>query len=770
MHQDPFDPTAASPLLREASSVAEETEASLANVRFEDIFSQDDIQSIQDAFAEAAGVASIIASPDGHPLTKPSKFTDLCEIIRSSPAGSANCRRSDAHLGKQSRFAPTMCPCLSGGLLDGATGIYAGEKMVAIWLIGQVLDEDTELDDLMHYAAVVDVDPHVFREALSQVPRMSRKRFDAICHALHRFARHLSGLALRNCRQQRLIDSLRDTQAVLRTRDRDLAAIINFLPDPTLVLNQDGVVTFWNRALEKLTGIPAADMLGRKEYSYGIPLYGEPQPLLADYARGAVMPPDPRYSLLTQEGDAFIAEATLSRLPGGPRQVWAKAVALRDESGAITGAIESIRDITERHQAAQALRESEEKFRGIIETAHEGIWTVDPLYKTTFVNRRMADMLGYTPEEMWGRPAEDFMHPDHVAAFIERRAKRLQGISEIYEQRLRRKDGHDLWVLASVSPLYDANGQTSGALAMLTDITARKEAEEQLARQKQDLEAEVEKRTADLRAQAMELAEANIRLSELDRMKSLFLSRVSHELRTPLTSILGFAKLTGRDFVDLFLPLATDDPKLLRKGQRIDKNLQIVHSEAERLTRLINDVLDLNRIESGDIEWRNRRFDPVAVADQTVQSFAAILDERPDIAFTFAPQGGIGELYADPDQFVQVLSNLVNNAIKFTRNGEIRLEMRQENDELVVAVRDTGIGIPPDQQEAIFNNFCQVRQGDTVDETAKGTGLGLAICRQIVRHYGGSIRVASEPGHGSVFMVRLPLSGQAQGSTGTLAS
>lgn len=767
MKKVPFPATPASPLPEgDPFSPDGMNNAALADVRFEDIFALEDIQSIQDAFAAAAGVASIISDPNGRPLTRPSHFTDLCTHIRATPKGAANCRRSDAYLGHQDRHAPAFCPCLSGGLLDGATSIYVGDRLLAIWLIGQVADETCDLEDLLAYAREIDVDEAAFREALLRVPRMSRERFAAICEALHQFAGHLSQLAMRNCLQKRLIGSLRDTQARLRTRERDLAALIDFLPDPTFVLDQHGAIIFWNRAMEKLTGVSAADMLGSTDFASSLPLHGTRRPLLADFARGAANAPEQLYTLLTQTEDAFIAEATLDHLPGGARRVWVKAVALRDEDGRITGAVESIRDITDRHQASLALQQSEEKFRRIVETANEGVWTVDAQFKTSFVNQRMAAMLGYTPEELLRLSPEDLLEAEDLKTFLRHKAKRFQGISEIYEQRFRRKDGRFLWVLSSVSPLFDASGQPMGALAMLTDITERKRAEEALAGQKELLEAEVEKRTADLHQQTMELAEANIRLSELDRLKSVFLSRVSHELRTPLTSILGFAKLCRRDFVEHFLPLAEGTPALSGKGQRIRENLRVVFNEAERLTRLINDVLDLNRIESGDMQWRDCLMDPESVARQTATNLSGILAERSDLTFVFDAGEDLPQLRMDPDQFMELVSNLLNNAIKFTQQGEIRLEMRREGSWFVMTVRDTGIGIPADQLDVIFNNFYQVRQGDTVDETSKGTGLGLAICRQIARHYGGSIAATSEAGRGSVFTVRLPVAEKENGLHG----
>lgn len=760
MRKDSLDPPPSATPSQAEAAPSGETSLPIPDdqVRFEDIFALEDIQRIQDAFALAAGVASIISDPGGRPLTQPSNFTDLCaKVIRASPKGLANCIRSDAHLGRLRRHAPSLCPCLSGGLLDGATGIYVGDRHIANWLIGQVLDASVDPETLVAYATTIDVDTDVFREALSRVPRLSRERFATICRALHQFARHLSTLALRNFHQEHLIIALRRAQDDLKTRDQELAAVIDFLPDPTLVLNREGAVVFWNRALEKLTGTPAADMLGRTDYRYATPLYGEPTPLLADFARGAAPYPGASYTAVAREDDAIIAEATLTHLPGGPRRAWAKAVALHDEMGRITGAIESIRDITDRHRAETALRASEEQFRRIVETANEGVWVTDVTGRTTFVNRRMAEMLGYTSEELLGQTPDAFMREEERELYIAFKKRRRQGYSDIYEHRLLRKDGDCIWVLASASPMYDPSGQFLGALGMLTDITDRKRVEEELANQRQLLEIEVEKRTRDLQQQAEELAEANIRLSELDRLKSVFLSTVSHELRTPLTSILGFAKLSGRDFTEHFLPLARDNPALEHRGRRIRDNLLVVFKEAERLTRLINDVLDLNRIESGNMQWHDRSFDPVAVVCQTIQSLDGILSQYPEITFTFDVVGGVPPLRMDPDQLVQVLLNLLNNAIKFTRAGKVDLTMQRDQDDLLLTVRDTGKGIPADQLESIFDKFHQVRQNDTVEDTAKGTGLGLAICRQIVRHYGGTIRVESEPGRGSVFFVRLPL-------------
>jgi PAS domain S-box-containing protein len=726
-------------------------------LRFEDIFALEDIQRIQDAFAEAADVASLITDPQGRPLTRPSNFTALCrDVVRGTAKGLANCRQSDALFGRSNPDGPIIGRCHSAGLLDGGTCIYFGRRHIATWLVGQVMDESVAPADMLAYAREIGADETVFLRALEQVPRMSRERFAKICQALHRFANHLSAMALRAHQQSELIGELRQAQAGIKERDRNLAVIVDFLPDPTLVVDAAGAVVFWNRAMEKLTGISAVDMLGKSGFEYGKAFYGYATPLLVDYARGAVTRPDARYAVAEIGQDAIIAEVTVATVPSGPRHVWAKAVALRDETGRIVGGIETIRDVTDRYKSELALRESEEKFRRIVETANEGVWVLDADHHTTFVNRRLADMLGYAPGEMLGTAFDDFVARRSRDTARAQLLRLRQGLPQAQEHKLRRKDGGELWTLISASPIQDAYGHYQGAIGMLTDISERKKTEEALANHRQRLEAEVEERTRDLRHQANELAEANIRLSELDRMKSVFLSTVSHELRTPLTSILGFAKLIGRDFAEQFLPLAGENPTLANKGRRISDNLAVIFGEAERLTRLINDVLDLSRIESGNMRWHDVRFAPAEVLARAAKTIEGLLGQRPEVAFSFVIDDQAPELYMDPDQLTQVVSNLLQNAVKFTRAGEVRLELRRDGEAALIVVSDTGIGIPDEELDSIFNKFHQVGRGDTIQEATKGTGLGLAICRQIVKHYGGRIWVESCLDHGSAFHVRLP--------------
>ena len=274
-----------------------------------------------------------------------------------------------------------------------------------------------------------------------------------------------------------------------------------------------------------------------------------------------------------------------------------------------------------------------------------------------------------------------------------------------------------------------------------------------------NLEQKVEARTKDLIKKASELEEANRRLKELDQMKSNFLSSVSHELRTPLTSVLGFAKLIRKDFAKFFVPLAQGEEKAEKKATRINENLGIIMREGERLTRLINDVLDLAKIESGRFEWRDTVFPVGEAIKQAVQAASGQFVQKPDVKFSMNIPRDLPHIKADPDRLIQVIINLLNNAAKFTEQGHVGVDAVARPDGWIeVGVHDTGTGIPPDDIDKVFNKFHQVTKGDTLKDKPKGTGLGLAICRQIIERYGGRIWAESKVGKGSKFTFILPYS------------
>ena len=233
-----------------------------------------------------------------------------------------------------------------------------------------------------------------------------------------------------------------------------------------------------------------------------------------------------------------------------------------------------------------------------------------------------------------------------------------------------------------------------------------------------------------------DLAGAHQELLGVDEMKTTFLANVSHELRTPLSSIRAFSELL----------LSYDDPAVQREF------LQIVNAESERLTRLVNDVLDISKIEAGKLEWRMAPLDLAALLSETARTYAPLV-ERNGLQFVQDIPGDLPTVAGDRDRLQQVLANLLDNATKFTEQGHIALRARHMRDEVHVTVSDTGIGIASEDHERIFQKFQQV--GDSLTDKPSGTGLGLAISRDIIAHHGGRLWVEAEPGHGSTFTFSL---------------
>jgi Na+/proline symporter/nitrogen-specific signal transduction histidine kinase len=260
---------------------------------------------------------------------------------------------------------------------------------------------------------------------------------------------------------------------------------------------------------------------------------------------------------------------------------------------------------------------------------------------------------------------------------------------------------------------------------------------------------QLEEKSRALESATAELRAANERLTELDRLKDDFISTVSHELRTPLTSIRALSEILH------------DNPDLDR-AERV-RFLGIVIKESERLTRLINQVLDLAKIESGKGEWHNTELDLREVLTDALAATDGLFEEK-RIAVTTELAADVPRLAVDRDRLMQVMVNLLSNAAKFApaEAGRVHVALHRHGDCARIDVSDNGIGIPVEHQEAIFEKFRQV--GDTLTGKPQGTGLGLAICRQIIHHFEGSLWVSSTPGHGSTFSFTLPLGPRPGGS------
>jgi signal transduction histidine kinase len=245
-------------------------------------------------------------------------------------------------------------------------------------------------------------------------------------------------------------------------------------------------------------------------------------------------------------------------------------------------------------------------------------------------------------------------------------------------------------------------------------------------------------RSTDLQRAYADLASAHQELVRVDEMKTNFLANVSHEFRTPLTSIRSFSEL---------LLSYQEDAEVQREF------MGIINAESERLTRMVNDVLDITKIESGTMDWQMAVLNIGELLHEAARVHGPLIEQQ-DLIFRERIAADLPPIYADKDRLQQVIANLLNNALKFTPRGSIELSARRVNDEVHVVVADTGIGVAAEDQERIFDKFQQV--GAMLTDKPRGTGLGLSICREIVEHHEGRIWIESEAGHGSTFTVALP--------------
>lgn len=393
-------------------------------------------------------------------------------------------------------------------------------------------------------------------------------------------------------------------------------------------------------------------------------------------------------------------------------------------------------DVTGRVLAEDALRISEEKFRNIFAEAPAGIFQSTLDGKFVSVNAKLAAIFGYdSPEQMLESitdiSSQLFVHSEQRSLIV---AKTIEATSYVYlEVDYRRRDGSVITANLYMRAVRDNRGQVAFLEGFVEDITERKLAEEELRKHREHLEDLVRERTAEL-AVAKERAEA------ADQLKSAFLATMSHELRTPLNSIIGF---TGILLQGLGGPINEEQAK----------QLKMVRDSANHLLSLISDILDISKIEAGQLVIAFDTFDLPKSIRKVVQSVSP-LAEKKGLRLTLEVGEGVGDIISDQRRLEQVLLNLLSNAVKFTEQGEVKVSCFRETGRYVTSVSDSGIGIKDEDMERLFKPFHQVDTG--LSRKYEGTGLGLSICKKLVELMGGSIWVESSQGTGSTFWFTLP--------------
>jgi PAS domain S-box-containing protein len=365
----------------------------------------------------------------------------------------------------------------------------------------------------------------------------------------------------------------------------------------------------------------------------------------------------------------------------------------------------------ENAQLYDEVNKSKVYIENLVENAGDAIVSTDLEDCILTWNRGAEVIFGYTKEEAIGKSLAILLPPEGVKELENIRTKvQLTGVIRNLEVRRKRKDGVFIDVALAVSPINDKAGNITAFLYLAKDITEKKRYEQ--------------------------------RLKELDRMKSDFVSNVSHELRTPLTAI----KASVDNMIDgITGPLSEKQVRYLAR----------IKSNTDRLTRLINDLLDLSRIEAGKIDLKPTNLSLVGLAQEVTENIRPVALEKL-ISLEVASHDGNVTAWADRDKITQVLMNLVGNAIKFTpSHGKVNVFIQRNGDKWAqVSVTDTGPGIPATEAGKIFDKFYQIAQAEK--QKSKGTGLGLAISKVLVEMHGGKIWAESGVGGGSTFSFTLP--------------
>ena len=504
------------------------------------------------------------------------------------------------------------------------------------------------------------------------------------------------------------------TQRETEVSARRFRGLLDSAPDAMVIVNQYGTIVKVNDQAVKTFGYPEDAMVGQSvNMLVPAPGRGAHDELVA----GFFAKPERREMRGSRELLAVRADGTEFPIEVGLSP-------LETADGLLVSSV--VRDITQRRLAEDRLAAAEERQRMILESTGEGIFGVDDGGRLMFINEAGAKLLGYDKAELHGQAIHDLIHhtradgrhypveecPMH-AAFADGTA------SKIDDEVLWRKDGTSFAVEYTSAPLRK-DGALVGAVIVFHDITERKIVE-------------------------AELLQARDAAQEASRAKSAFLANMSHELRTPMNAIIGYSEMLIEESEDL-------------EPDEFVPDLKKIHGAGSHLLSLINDILDLSKIEAGKMDLNLETF---AIRDM-ISDIAGTVDtlvRKRNNVFEIEADDDIGEMSSDLNRVRQALLNLVSNAAKFTEDGRITLAASRTRGEsgrewLVFDVSDTGIGIPPEKIEMLFEEFTQA--DDTTTREYGGTGLGLAITRRFCELLGGTIACRSVEGEGSTFTIRLP--------------
>jgi PAS domain S-box-containing protein len=508
-------------------------------------------------------------------------------------------------------------------------------------------------------------------------------------------------------------DSLEEGDERFRLLVEGVADYAIYMLDPT------GHIVSWNSGGQLIKGYTKNEVIGRH-----FSLFFTPE----DNQRGK---PAALLEIAAREGK-YQEEAWRVRKDGS--LFWANILItpLYDARGELLGFGKVTRDLTERHQAHEALRQSEERFRLLVEGVRDyAIFMLDPTGRIISWNNGAQLIKGYTASEIIGRHFSTFYPLGDIRDGKPERELHIATTEGRYQEegwRLR-KDGSRFWANVLITAIFDAHGELRGFAKVTRDMTERKRAEEQ------------REQLHEREHQLMHEREVRVQMEAATRMRDAFLTVLAHELRNPLTSLLGNAQLLLR--------------RVQREGLlsgRDQRSLQVVVNQSERLNEMVSLQLDISRLHTGQLQIARAPVDVAALVRQVIEEVLPTLTTH-NVTYSGPDTPLLVE--GDALRLFQVLNNLIQNAIKYSpAGGSVQVQVERQDATVRVAVSDEGIGIPQAELPQLFQRFYRA---SNVDEgKMSGFGVGLYLVKEIVTLHGGTVDVVSEEGHGSTFLITLP--------------
>jgi PAS domain S-box-containing protein len=511
----------------------------------------------------------------------------------------------------------------------------------------------------------------------------------------------------------------RQVEEALRKSEEHLRLLVDGVRDYAIfMLDPSGQVASWNQGAERIKGYKANEIIGRHFSCF--------------YPPEELQNGKPERELQKAIAEGHYAEEGWRIRKDGSR-FWAhvEITALRDNTGKLRGFSKVTRDVTEQRRAEELLRESEQRLTLASTSGEVGVWDLDLIADQAWRSLQHDRIFGY--ESLlpnWGAAVfSDHVFPEDRELVKQRFEEAFQNGHLEFECRIIRADQAMRWISSKGEVVRNEQGQPIRMMGVVTDVTERKRAEE-----------EKRKFMDRLAASNQELELRNREVERVTKLKSKFLASMSHELRTPLNAIVGFSDL-----------LAEGTPGDLNDKQK--RFVNHIKQGSAHLLQLINDILDLSKIEAGQLDLRCEDFQ-IKTALPEVLSTIRPLAMAKNIQIEQKMEND-QHVYADRVRFKQILYNLLSNAVKFTpKAGRIDIDCHGDGDSVCISVTDSGVGIRAEDQAVIFEEFRQVE--GPAGTTQEGTGLGLAITKRLVEQQGGRISLKSEFGKGSRFTFTLP--------------